>query len=101
MYRYAPENAKQNKYRTEQTQAFRYMANILIASYYSRWDLSEHEGRIAFYDPDNQLIENRLFSDPAEFQVIISMLRHDTPLWYDTEACHLRAGTEPAGEGEE
>ncbi|MBM3163709.1 MAG: hypothetical protein FJZ79_10500 [Chlorobi bacterium] len=77
------------------------MANILVSSYYSRWDLSEHEGRIAFYDSVNQLIENRVFKNPAEFQVVISMLRHDTPLWYDTEAKHLRAGTEPAGESEE
>ena len=77
------------------------MANILVSSYYSRWDISEHEGRIAFYDSDNQLIENRVFKDPAEFQVVVSMLRHDTPLWYDTQACHLRAGTEPAGESDE
>ncbi len=77
------------------------MANILVSSYYSRWDISEHEGRIAFYDSDNQLIENRVFKDPAEFQVVVSMLRHDAPLWYDTEVNHLRAGTEPAGDGEE
>jgi hypothetical protein len=77
------------------------MANILVSSYYSRWDITEHEGRIAFYDSNNQLIENHVFKDPAEFQVVISMLRHDSPLWYDTEACHLRAGAEPAGEGEE
>ncbi|MBM3421878.1 MAG: hypothetical protein FJY09_01290 [Chlorobi bacterium] len=77
------------------------MANILVSSYYSRWDLAEHEGRIAVYDSDNQLIDNRIFRDPAEFQVVVSMLRHDTPLWYDTQACHLRAGTEPAGESDE
>ncbi|MCF8383530.1 MAG: hypothetical protein K9G39_08075 [Chlorobium sp.] len=77
------------------------MANILVSSYYSRWDINEHEGRIAFYDSDNHLIENRVFKDPAEFQVVISMLRHDAPLWFDTEANHLRTGTEPAGDGEE
>jgi len=76
------------------------MANILVASYYSRWDMQEHKGRIAFYDSSNQLIENRLFSDPAEFQVVVSMLRNEKPLWFDTAAKHLRTGSEPVGEGE-
>lgn len=76
------------------------MANILVASYYSRWDLGAHNGRIALYDSSNQLIENHLFSDPAEFQVVASMLRNEKPLWYETEAHHLRTGNEPTGEGE-
>jgi len=76
------------------------MANILVASYYSRWDLAEHKGRIAFFDSGNQLVDNHMFTDPAEFQVVVSMLRNEKPLWFDTEAKHLRAGSEPAGEGE-
>jgi hypothetical protein len=76
------------------------MANILVASYYSRWDLTGHKGRIALYDPSNQLIENHLFSDPAEFQVVASMLRNEKPLWFDTDVKHLRTGSEPVGEGE-
>ncbi len=76
------------------------MANILVASYYSRWDLKEHKGRIAMYDSGNQLIENHMFSNPAEFQAVVSMLRNEKPLWYDTEAQHLRTGSEPVGEGE-
>lgn len=77
------------------------MANILVASYYSRWDLALHKGRIAMYDSSNQLIENHEFSDPAEFQVVASMLRNEKPLWYNTDASHLRTGSEPVGEGEE
>lgn len=76
------------------------MANILVASYYSRWDLAEHKGRIALYDTSNQLIENHLFIHPAEFQVVASMLRHEKPLWFDTEVKHLRTGSEPVGEWE-
>ncbi|ASQ89705.1 hypothetical protein CHL67_01120 [Prosthecochloris sp. GSB1] len=76
------------------------MANVLVASYYSRWDMNEHTGRIALYDSSNQLIENRVFRDPAEFQVVISMLRNEKPLWFDTEVLHLRTGSEPVGEGE-
>ncbi|WP_041463940.1 hypothetical protein [Pelodictyon luteolum] len=77
------------------------MANILVASYYSRWNLHNHTGRIALYDSGSQLIENHIFSDPAEFQVVVSMLRNERPLWYETEAHHLRAGHEPAGEAED
>ncbi|MCW8795776.1 MAG: hypothetical protein OQK67_01775 [Chlorobium sp.] len=77
------------------------MANVLVTSYYSRWDLNGHKGRIALYDSSNQLIENRIFKDPAEFQVIISMLRNEKPLWFDTKAHHLRTGSEPVGEGED
>jgi len=76
------------------------MANILVTSYYSRWDLNGHKGRIALYDSSNQLIENRIYNDPAEFQVIISMLRNEKPLWFDTKVHHLRTGSEPVGEGE-
>lgn len=74
------------------------MANILVASYYSRWDMAAHKGRIALYDSGNQLIENHLFTDPAEFDVIAGMLRHEQPVWFDTEAKYLRAGSEPVGE---
>jgi hypothetical protein len=76
------------------------MANILVASFYSRWDIYKHTGRIALYDSSNQLIKNHVFTDPAEFQVVFSMLRHETPIWYETEAHYLRTGNEPAGEGE-
>ena len=41
------------------------MANVLVASYYSRWNLNEHKGRIALYDSSNQLIENRVFKDAS------------------------------------
>ena len=77
------------------------MANVLVTSYYSRWDLNGHKGRIALYESSNQLIENRIFNEPAEFQVIISMLRNEKPLWFDTKVHHLRTGSEPVGEGED
>jgi len=76
------------------------MANILVASYYSRWDLHKHTGRIAIYDSSSQLIENHAFSGPAEFHAVVSMLRNEKPLWYETEAHYLRTGNEPAGENE-
>lgn len=76
------------------------MANILVASYYSRWDLAGHKGRIAFFDSANQLIDNHMFTNPAEFQVVVSMLRNEKPLWFDTDVKHLRTGSEPVGEGE-
>ncbi len=77
------------------------MANIFVASYYSRWDMSNHQGRIAMYDSNSQLIENRIFKDPSEFQVVISMLRNEKPLWFNTEVHHLKTGSEPVGEAED
>ncbi len=74
------------------------MANILVTSYYSRWDLHNHTGRIALYDSNNQLIENHTYTDPSEFQVVIGMLRHENHVWYETEARYLRTGNEPAGD---
>jgi hypothetical protein len=74
------------------------MANILVTSYYSRWDLHKHTGRIALYDSDNRLIENHTYTDPAEFQVVIGMLSNEKHVWYETEARYLRTGNEPAGD---
>ncbi len=80
------------------------MALIQVARYYSRWDLDNHDGRIALYDANNE-IDNRTYSSPEEFQVIVEMLRFEKPLWFDTSAKHLRTGFgatggEPVGEEE-
>ena len=39
-----------------------------VARYYSHWDLSDHDGRIALYDPSNNTLDNREYTDPEEFQ---------------------------------
>ncbi len=75
-----------------------------VARYYSRWDLDNHEGRIALYDMSNNLVDNRTYTNPKEFQVIVSILRNEKPLWFDSSVKHLRSGFgaigEPVGEEE-
>jgi hypothetical protein len=80
------------------------MALTPVARYYTRWDLDGHDGRIALYDASNNEIDNRTYSSPEEFQVIAEILRFERPLWFDTDAKHLRTGFgatgEPTGEEE-
>ncbi len=80
------------------------MALEQVARYYSRWDLDNHNGRIALYDASNAAIDNREYSNPDEFQVIVGMLRNEKPLWFDSDTRHLRTGFgatgEPTGEEE-
>ena len=80
------------------------MALIQVARYYSRWDLDNHNGRIAIYDVGNNELDNRVYSDRQEFRLIVDLLRNEKPLWFDTTAKHLRTGFgstgEPVGEEE-
>lgn len=80
------------------------MALTQVARYYSRWDLDNHNGRIALYNSSNSEIDNRTYSNPEEFQLIVGMLRFEQPLWLDTDAKFLRtgfgSGGEPVGEEE-
>jgi hypothetical protein len=79
------------------------MALTPIARYYSRWDVDNHNGRIALYGAGNALLDNRTYSNPGEFQVLVEMLRYEKPLWFDTKVKHVRTGFGTSGEpvGEE
>jgi len=79
------------------------MALTQIARYYSRWDLDSHDGRIALYDASNNELDNRVYTSAEEFQLIVDLLRNESPLWFDTVVRHLRTGFGATGEpdGEE
>ena len=79
------------------------MPLIPIARYYSRWDLDNHDGRIALYDATNNQLDNRVYTSPEEFQLISDLLRYEKPLWFDTDVAHLMTGFGATGEpiGEE
>ena len=72
--------------------------------YYARWDVVNHNGRIALYDSNNTVVDNRTYTNPTEFQLILEMLRFEKPLYFDDKAKHLRtrfsAEGEPVGEEE-
>lgn len=80
------------------------MALIEVERYYSRWDLNDHVGKVILYDASNNNLDERQYSDPNEFQVIVGMLRYEKPLWFGTNSKHLRtgalSGAEPVGEQE-
>ncbi|MGY1690614.1 hypothetical protein [Geodermatophilus sp. SYSU D01105] len=81
------------------------MALMQVARYYTRWDVDNHDGRIALYDASNSELDNRTYSDAQEFQVIVEMLRYEKPVWFDDQVKHIRTGFgstgEPTGEEEE
>jgi hypothetical protein len=80
------------------------MALTQVARYYSRWDLDNHIGRIALFSNQNSFLDNRTYSSPEEFKLIVEMLRYEKPLFYDDATHQLRSGdltaAEPVGEEE-
>jgi hypothetical protein len=80
------------------------MAEIEVGSYYSRWDLDTHEGRIQLYDTGNTLLHFHNTNSPEEFLVLLDMLRNEKPLWFEDTRIQLRTGLgvprEPVGEEE-
>ena len=77
---------------------------IKVDRYFARWDLDNSSGRIVLYSVDNNELDNRTYTNPTEFQLILEMLRLEKPLYFDNRAKHLRTGFgaegEPVGEGE-
>jgi hypothetical protein len=80
------------------------MAEIEVGSYYSRWDLDDHVGRIQLYDTGNTLLFFQDTNSPEEFLAIVGMLRNEKPLWFEDTRNQLRTGLgeprEPVGEEE-
>ena len=80
------------------------MANIEVARYYCRWDLKNGNGRIALFSSTYDALDNRTYSNPEEFQLIVDMLRNEKPLWFDSDTKYLMTGSgeigEPTGEEE-
>ncbi|MGB5633462.1 MAG: hypothetical protein WBM44_13345 [Waterburya sp.] len=76
---------------------------IEVKKYFARWDLDNSSGRIVLYDADNNELDNRTYTNPTEFQLILEMLRLEKPLYFDDRSKHLRTGFGAAGEpvGEE
>ena len=75
-----------------------------VERYYARWDVVNHNGRIVLYDASNTELDNRIYTNPTEFQLILEILRFEEPLEFEDSAKHLRTGfgayAEPVGEEE-
>ncbi len=74
------------------------MSVTRVARYYSRWDLDDHNGRVNLYDENNIKLEGRTLANPAEFQLIVELLRTEKPIFFDSARKHLRTGFGAAGE---
>jgi len=75
-----------------------------IKRYSAAWNTEDHTGRITLYwgpnVSDSNWLTAPIISDPLEFQVMIDLLRNESPVFFDTETKKLAAGWEPTGEGE-
>ena len=76
------------------------MAIHAVVAYSSHWDLDNHRGRIALYDPANKPLDDRAYPNPEEFRLVVDILRHEKPLRFDDAQIVLRTGHEPVGDHE-
>lgn len=76
-----------------------------VKSYYAAWNTEHHTGKITLYWGPNVSDSNWLvapaISDPLEFQVMIDLLRNESPVFFDPRTKVLSVGAEPVGEGED
>lgn len=79
------------------------MARHELTNYYASWDHKNHKGHFIFYWlGGNNMIPGVRIDDPAEFQVMIDLLRNESPILWDSSLSRLSVGYggEPVGEGE-
>ncbi len=86
------------------------MAEEIISTYTAAWNFEEHVGtfNFTFSRPDasgpgvnlGNYFSPVIVSDPAEFQLMIDLLRNESPVMYDGDAKKLVVRWEQSGEGE-
>jgi hypothetical protein len=76
------------------------MADREVLHYTIRWNLENHRGRILLVDPANNVLDDRVYENVDEFQLVVGILRNETPVRFDDVQKILRTGREPVGEDE-
>jgi hypothetical protein len=76
------------------------MATHKVVSYISRWNLDNHRGRISLKDSGNNVLDNRPYTNPEEFRLVVDILRNEEPVLFDDVQNILRTGPEPPGDDE-
>lgn len=75
--------------------------SVEVKSYYARWSPPRHHGYIQIYwQGGSQVFPEASFDSPAEFQIVVDLLRNEKPVWWDEATERLYAHYEPVGEGE-
>ena len=62
-----------------------------ITNYTCLWDIDDHKGYIGLFSADDFRVGHE-YSDPMEFMAVLSILRNESPLYYDTENQWISAG---------
>ena len=72
-----------------------------VNTYYARWSPSRHHGYvIVYWSGGSKQFPEGSFANPAEFQIVVDMLRNEKPVWWDEPTQRLYVSNEPVGEGE-
>ena len=76
------------------------MAKIHITQYKAMWDLNHHYGMIRLRAENGSWSPAKKFDNPAEYQVLLDLLRNERPIFHDTEQDRIQTTNEPIGEDE-
>ena len=55
---------------------------------------------ISYIKNKRRIVDSRPNLKPDEFRVVVDLLRHERPIWWDEPTGRLYASREPVGEGE-
>jgi hypothetical protein len=67
------------------------MAIEEITNYTCVWDIDDHKGYIGLFSGEEFQIGHE-YENPMEFMAVLSILRNETPLYFDNENHWLSAG---------
>ena len=82
------------------------MPRHVISSYKAAWNYEEKQGvLVLFWKEANRpwgsnMLNPIVVTDPMEFQMMVDLLRNESPVEFDSDQHKLVTGFEPAGEGE-
>ena len=67
------------------------MAISEITNYTCVWDIDDNFGFIGVFSGDG-FIAGHEYKDPAVYMAVLGMLRHESPLYYDSDNQWISAG---------
>ncbi len=66
--------------------------SVKVKKYYARWSPTKHHGYMVIYwDGGSKTFPEQSFSTPAEFQIVVDLLRNEKTIWWDEPTGRLYA----------